>query len=188
VRRPDLVPDCASCAAVCCIATSFDASEDFGFDKAAGVGCPYLKRDCRCAIHDHLHERGFRGCAVYDCFGAGPRVTRAFSGMQDCDRQRNDAFLILRIVHEQLWLLTEAAKLLRDAGNAAQPARAIEREIAGAVAREVDVLDAIARQDPLALRDLDPQPYVDRARFLLRRVGDAVGGRPRAARLLAVVD
>ncbi len=173
---------------MCCIATSFDASEDFGFDKAAGVGCTYLTPGCRCAIHEQLHERGFRGCAVYDCFGAGPRVTRAFSGMQDCDRQRNDAFLILRIVHEQLWLLTEAAKLLRNAGDGAQPDRAIDRELAAAVAREVDVLDAIARQDPFALREVDPQPYVERARFLLRRVGDAVGGRRRAAHLLAVVD
>lgn len=173
---------------MCCIATSFDASEDFGLDKAAGVGCAYLTRDCRCAIHEQLHERGFRGCAVYDCFGAGPRVTRAFARMQDCDRQRNEAFLILRVVHEQLWLLTEAAKLLHDAGEGAQPARAIDREIAAAVAREVDALDAIARKDPLALCDLDPEPYVERARVLLRRVGDAVGGRRRAARLLTVVD
>jgi hypothetical protein len=203
MRRPDLVPDCASCAAVCCIATSFDASEDFAFDKAAGVGCRYLGRDCRCAIHDELLDRGFRGCAVYDCFGAGPRVTRAFAGMQDCDRERDDAFLVLRVVHEQLWLLTQAAMLFRDAGNAAQPAPEIHREpgaeldrevadqtareIAGAIAREVDLLDAIVRQEPFDLLDFDPQPYVERARFVLGRVGEALGGRRRARLLLAVV-
>ena len=72
MRRADLVPDCGRCAALCCIATSFEASEDFAFDKAAGTGCRYLTRDCRCAIHDQLAERGFRGCAAYECFGAGP--------------------------------------------------------------------------------------------------------------------
>ena len=85
MRRPDLVPDCGSCAALCCVATSFEAYEDFAFDKAAGVACRYLMRDCRCAIPDALVERGFRGCAAYDCYGASQRATRAFSGAHDAD-------------------------------------------------------------------------------------------------------
>src|SRR5262245_28728842 len=109
MRRPDLVSDCASCAGLCCIATSFEASEYFGLDKPAGVACPNLSSDCRCAIHDDLVERGFAGCAAYECYGAGPRVTRAF-GPGD-SAARNEAFLSLRVVHELLWLLTEAAKL-----------------------------------------------------------------------------
>lgn len=111
MRRPDLVADCASCAAICCTATAFDACEDFAFDKPVGVACSHLRRDGRCAIHDELAVRGFAGCAVYDCYGAGPRITRAFAGVRGGDRRRDAAFLILRVVHELLWLLTEAARM-----------------------------------------------------------------------------
>ncbi|MCY1016082.1 hypothetical protein [Pyxidicoccus sp. MSG2] len=34
--RPDLVPDCSACTALCCVATSFERSEDFAFDKPVG--------------------------------------------------------------------------------------------------------------------------------------------------------
>jgi len=177
----DLVADCAQCAAVCCVATSFDASEDFAFDKPAGTVCPYVRPDCRCAIHDQLVERGFRGCAIYDCYGAGPRITRAFAGRPGCERERNEAFLVLRVVHEQLWLLTRAARLCRTL-------RAFEneRELEDAIEREIDALDAISHLPPTDLLALDARPHIARARDLLRRVGAAVGDRPRAARLLAV--
>ena len=110
MRRPDLVSDCASCAGLCCIATSFEASEHFGLDKPAGMRCPHLRSDCRCAIHDDLAGQGFPGCAAYECYGAGPRITRAFAGQADSEA-RNHAFLSLKVVHELLWFLTEAAKL-----------------------------------------------------------------------------
>src|SRR5215471_13450734 len=104
MRRSDLVPDCGSCAAICCVATSFEASEDFAFDKPAGARCRHLTVECRCAIHDGLVKRGLSGCAVYDCYGAGQRVTRALASAPEAER--NEAFLMLRVVHELLWLLT----------------------------------------------------------------------------------
>jgi hypothetical protein len=168
MRRPDLVPDCGRCAALCCVATSFDASEDFAFDKAAGVGCSYLTRDCRCAIHDELVERGLRGCAIYDCFGAGPRATRAFAGVADCERERSEAFRVLRVVHELLWLLTQAARLCDDAGVAAK------------LAREIDALDAIAALPPADLLDVDLRGPARSARAALRRVGDALAKTERS--------
>jgi hypothetical protein len=177
MRRPDLVPDCGRCAALCCIATSFDAGEDFAFDKAAGTGCRYLTRDCRCAIHDQLAERGFRGCAAYECFGAGPRATRAFADLADSERERSEAFRILRVVHELLWLLTQAARLCENAC-----------EIAREVAHEIDALDAIARRPARDLLDVDLRLPTRRARAALRRVGDAVGGRGNVVRLHIAVD
>src|SRR5262245_56450193 len=176
MRRPDLVPDCGHCAALCCVATSFDASYDFAFDKAADTGCSYLTRDCRCAIHDELVERGFRGCAAYDCFGAGPRATRAFAGIADSERERSEAFRILRVVHELLWLLTQAARLCENA-----------YEIAQEVAREIAALDAIARRPASDLLDVDLRLPTRRAHAALRRVGDALGGRRHAVRLPVVV-
>ena len=177
MRRPDLLPDCGKCAAVCCVATSFDASDDFAFDKSAGVPCRHLLTDCRCAIHDDLVRRGFSGCAVYDCYGAGQRVTHAFEGRPWDRRERDEVFLILRGVHELLWLLTEAAKL-------GPPAVA---DLVRDLALATSALDAIARQPAPALFEIDLRAHRAAAGVLLRRVGEALGGRRGANRVLTVV-
>ena len=172
MRRPDLVPDCGSCAALCCVATSFEASDDFAFDKPAGVACRHLARDCRCAIHDLLRERGMRGCAAYDCYGAGQRATRAFAGASAAAaRRRNEVFLSLRGVHELLWLLTEALALC--------PASAAE--LRAQLAREVAELDALAAGPVSALLEVDLCQREREVRALVRSVGAALGGRERAS-------
>ena len=80
MTRPDLVADCPRCAALCCVWSAFDASDDFAFSKPAGVACRNLRRDHRCAIHRELIGRGLRGCAAYDCHGAGQRATLSLVG------------------------------------------------------------------------------------------------------------
>jgi hypothetical protein len=152
MRRLDLVPECGSCAAVCCVATSFETSDDFAFDKAANVPCRHVTRDHACAIHAHLVQRGMRGCAIYDCYGAGQRVTRMFPAPCEAER-RNEAFLELRVVHEWLWQLTEAAKLCPSLAD----------DIAGEVAK----LDAV-------LPGGDTRPRRDAVRALLRRARGAL--------------
>jgi hypothetical protein len=178
MRRPDLAPDCGSCAALCCVATSFDASEDFAFAKPAGAACRYLTGDCRCAVHSELVARGLRGCAAYDCYGAGQRATRAFAG--GCGRERecerDVGFAILRDVHELLWLLTEAAKLCA----------VVDGALAAELASEVAALDALAGGAIAALITADLTPRRERARGLLLRVGRVLGGR-RGASSLSVV-
>jgi len=164
MRRPDLVPDCPGCAALCCVAPSFEASDAFAFDKAAGVACRHLMRDCRCSIHDALAERGFSGCAVYDCYGAGQRVTRAFADAPGAERQRNEVFSSLRVVHELLFQLTEAAKLYP----------ASHDELGAQLALQVAALDALAGGPRSALLEVDLSPHQSAARALLRRVGDAL--------------
>jgi hypothetical protein len=177
MRRPDLVADCANCAAVCCVATSFEASEDFGCTKAAGVACPHLQTDNRCAIHARLIDRGFPGCAVYDCYGAGPRITQTFAGMQDREHERIEAFLWLRVVHELLWLLTEATKLCTPEHG----------ELLEQLTVQIGALGALARAPATALPEVELQPHRDAARALLRRVGEAFGGRRRSRRSLVVL-
>lgn len=147
---------------MCCEATSFEASEDFAFDKPAGSRCRFLRRDCRCGIHPELAARGMSGCAIYDCYGAGQRVTRAFAHARDATLERNEAFLRLRVVHELLWLLTEAAQ------RCAQP------ELESELAAEIEALDAF-RPETLLEAELHAHEQVTRA--LLRRVGAALGGR-----------
>src|SRR5256885_7681191 len=75
--------DCARCFALCCVAPAFTASADFAIDKPAGRPCPNLAADFRCGIHHRLRDRGFPGCTVYDCFGAGQRVAQVTFGGRD---------------------------------------------------------------------------------------------------------
>ena len=73
--RSELRADCARCAGLCCVVPAFTVSADFAIDKPSGVACPNLATDdFGCSIHAELRERGFPGCTVYDCFGAGQRV------------------------------------------------------------------------------------------------------------------
>jgi uncharacterized protein YjbI with pentapeptide repeats len=117
-RPPDglehLRADCERCSGLCCVAPAFSASADFAVDKAAGQACGNLRADFRCGIHDKLRERGFRGCTVFDCFGAGQQVTQVTFRGEDWRRAPGIAatmftsFTVMRQLHELLWYLTEA--------------------------------------------------------------------------------
>lgn len=112
--RSRLRADCSRCAALCCVAPAFAASNDFALTKPAGTPCPNLQTDFRCGIHSELRDRGFPGCTVYDCFGAGQQVvqgTYAGRTWRDDDvpaDQMFDVFTVVRRLHELLWYLTEA--------------------------------------------------------------------------------
>ncbi len=99
--------DCERCFGLCCVVPAFAASADFAIDKPAGHACPNLRDDFRCRIHSRLREKGFRGCTVYDCFGAGQRVSQViFGGTRDPRMQ--EVFPVVRQVHEWLWYLNAA--------------------------------------------------------------------------------
>lgn len=125
--RADLRADCARCQGLCCVALPFDRSESFAFDKPADVACRYLTASCSCSIHGQLRARGQAGCAAYDCYGAGQRITQQlFSGVSCHDVETRaellEAFRRLKRVHELCLLLHEAGRL----GLSAR--RALERE------------------------------------------------------------
>ncbi len=107
--RTDLRADCGSCFGLCCVALTFSKSADFAIDKPAGEACPNLSTDFRCTIHSALRAKGFPGCTVYDCFGAGQEISRrAGESWRDQPGQEMFAALpILRQLHELLWYLTE---------------------------------------------------------------------------------
>ena len=116
-QRPSLRADCERCFGLCCVAPAFSASADFAISKDAGHPCPNLQPDFRCGIHARLRQRGFPGCAVYDCFGAGQKVAQVTFGGQDWRRSPGIAeqmfrgFTIMRQLHELLWHLGEALTL-----------------------------------------------------------------------------
>jgi hypothetical protein len=114
---PELRGDCANCFGLCCVAAPFAASADFAISKDAGQPCPNLQPGFRCGIHAQLRERGFRGCAVFDCFGAGQKVSQlTFSGQDwrqapGSAQQMFGVFAVMRQLHEMLWYLTQALAL-----------------------------------------------------------------------------
>jgi hypothetical protein len=148
--RARLRADCTRCAGLCCVAPAFAASADFAIDKPAGHPCPNLRDDDRCGIHAQLRERGFPGCTVFDCFGAGQQTVQVtFAGAphwRDSPEQAAAvfaAFGVQRLLHELLWYLTEALDL-----DAAAPLR---RELAGAHERTAGL--TAAGPDELAAVD-----------------------------------
>jgi uncharacterized protein YjbI with pentapeptide repeats len=110
-----LQADCENCFGLCCVALPFAASVDFAIDKAAGVPCKNLESDFRCRVHNSLRKLGFRGCTVYDCFGAGQKTSQMTFGGRDwrqspeSAKQMFEVFPIMQQLHELLWYLTEGA-------------------------------------------------------------------------------
>ncbi|WP_078534141.1 pentapeptide repeat-containing protein [Streptomyces sp. AA1529] len=140
--------DCEQCAGLCCVALPFTASADFAADKPAGQRCTHLTAENRCSIHAGLRESGFTGCAVFDCYGAGQRVT-ARPGLTP-GPEMFAVFRVTRPLHELLWLLTEAEATGH--GAAARPLIAeIEALVDGDTARlrGVDVAAWRARVGPV---------------------------------------
>ncbi|RZU15885.1 pentapeptide repeat protein [Kribbella rubisoli] len=101
--RTELRADCANCVGLCCIALTFTKSADFALDKPAGEPCPNLSDDFRCTIHKDLRSKGFQGCTVYDCFGAGQAITSRGQSAPEMFA----ALPILRQLHELLWYLDQ---------------------------------------------------------------------------------
>jgi uncharacterized protein YjbI with pentapeptide repeats len=123
--------DCTSCFALCCVVPAFSASADFAINKPAGQACPNLQPDFRCGIHTSLRQEGFRGCTVYDCFGAGQQVCQVTFGGQDwrsaprTASQMFEVFPVMRDLHELLWYLREAVMLPAAQGLHGELSRAL---------------------------------------------------------------
>lgn len=166
--RLHLRADCARCFGLCCVVPAFAASVDFAIDKAAGQACPHLQADFRCGIHSRLRQEGFRGCTVYDCFGAGQQVSQVTFGGQDwreaprTARRMVAVFPIVRHLHELLWYLTEALTL--------QPARPVH----AALSLALDETTRLTQHSPDVLMDLDVAAQRQKVNALLRHASDLV--------------
>jgi uncharacterized protein YjbI with pentapeptide repeats len=155
--------DCAQCVGLCCVAPAFSVSADFAIDKVAGRPCPNLQEDFRCGIHARLRDRGFRGCAAYDCFGAGQRVSQELFPGADWRAGPGiaprlfSAFSIARQLHELLWYVTEALQLAA--------ARPLHSELRAAR----DATERLADGDAAALEAFDVAAHRQAVNVLLRR-------------------
>ncbi|SEC82181.1 pentapeptide repeat-containing protein [Paenibacillus sp. GP183] len=147
--RLSLRADCENCFGLCCVALPFAASADFAIDKGAGQSCHNLQSDFRCGVHNSLRQLGFRGCTVYDCFGAGQKVAQVTFGGHDwrqfpgTAKQMFEVFPIMRQLHELLWYLTEAMTL-----PSAHP-------VHGELSLALDETERLTRLSPDSLMELD---------------------------------
>jgi uncharacterized protein YjbI with pentapeptide repeats len=177
VSALDLRPDCERCFGLCCVAPAYSKSSEFAIDKPAGQACPHLRADFRCAIHDRLRQRGFSGCATYDCFGAGQKVAQITFGGQDWRQtpgiadQMFSAFSVMRQLHELMWYLSEALRL--------EAARPLWTELRIAL----DKTERLTRSTPEALLELDVPEHRRKVNALLVRASELVRAGVREDRL-----
>ncbi|MFJ7529582.1 pentapeptide repeat-containing protein [Streptomyces griseus] len=175
--RGALRADCANCFALCCVALTLTASTDFAIDKDAGRPCPNLRDDFRCGVHSRLRPKGFSGCTVYDCFGAGQQVSQVTYGGRDwrsspdIASQMFQVFPVMRQLHELLWYLTEALTL--------PDARPLHDEIR----RALEETQRHTGRPAVDFPDLDIAGHRDRVAGLLLRTSERVrAAAPRRKR------
>lgn len=141
--------DCENCFGLCCVALPFAASADFAVNKDGGKPCSNLQSDFRCSIHKNLRQKGFKGCTVFECFGAGQKVSQVtFEGVdwrKDSKHAKKmyDVFPIMHQLHEMLWYLNEALAL--------KATRTIHKEIFDAIAET----ERLSQLSPDLLIDLN---------------------------------
>ncbi|WP_225821830.1 pentapeptide repeat-containing protein [Streptomyces naphthomycinicus] len=166
--REDLQADCASCFGLCCVALPFARSADFAVDKPAGKPCANLRPDFRCGIHAQLRDKGYSGCTVFDCFGAGQKVSQVTFGGTDwrqapeTARSMSEVFPVMRQLHELLWYVTEALGLA--------PARPVHKELRRALAR----VEGLTRGDAESILALDVNALRGEVNVLLLRASELV--------------
>jgi uncharacterized protein YjbI with pentapeptide repeats len=162
----ELTADCSRCVGLCCVVPAFARSVDFAIDKPARQPCPHLGGDFRCGIHHKLRAEGFRGCTVYDCFGAGQHLTQQTFGAADW-RARPEmlaAFPVMRELHELLWYLTAGLDLDLPAAQRA------------ALAAARDKTEALTERGADELTRLDVAPHWAAVNDLLVRASATVRG------------
>lgn len=112
-----LTSDCSQCAGLCCVSFPFDTSEAFAYDKRGDEPCRHLNEAFGCNIHEARQENGFAGCLVFECYGAGQRVTQDLFGGRTWKEDpallapMGRAIRKMRQMHEFLNLLSTALSL-----------------------------------------------------------------------------
>ncbi len=189
----DLRANCANCFALCCVVPAFAASADFAIDKPAGQACPHLRPDFGCGIHTRLRPSGFTGCTVYDCFGAGQKVSQGtYAGRDWRTAPRTAAemfqvFPVMRHLHELLYHLTEALALTEPAAkpttrrpttgqSAAGPSAISSRSLHRELKRALEQTQQLTDGSPEALIRLDVDAHRQRVNPLLQRTSELVRG------------
>ncbi|MET4560315.1 uncharacterized protein YjbI with pentapeptide repeats [Lysinibacillus parviboronicapiens] len=151
--RVSLQAECQNCFGLCCTALNIVASSDFAMNKAAGTPCLHLQADYSCHIHSSLREKGFKGCTVFDCLGAGQMVSQTTFKGQDWRKHPQIAENMFRVfpIMEQLYEMM------------AYLAEALSYEVSSSLAEKLhnqfEQLQHLTRQDADTLLAIDIMTY-----------------------------
>lgn len=124
--------DCEQCFGLCCVSLTYAKSADFATNKDGGTPCSNLQGDYRCGIHTELRKRGYRGCTVYECFGAGQKISQhTYSGQDwrehpELAKEMYDVLPIMQQLYEMLYYLDEALHLEEAAPIHGELSKALE--------------------------------------------------------------
>ncbi|MDN4525998.1 pentapeptide repeat-containing protein [Fictibacillus fluitans] len=163
-----LKADCEQCFGLCCVALPFAKSADFALNKDSGTPCPNLQQNFMCGIHQNLREKGFKGCTVYDCFGAGQKVSLStYKGLDwrnDNKRAQEmfDVFPVMQQLHEMLYYLKEARNR--------EETQSIKTELQDCY----ETIESLTNMKPEALLLLDVQAHRSQVNGLLLRTSELV--------------
>lgn len=145
----NLQADCSKCFGLCCVALPYANSADFAYDKASGTPCDNLQSDYRCSIHSNLRNKGFKGCTVYECFGAGQKVSQGTYEGKDWRENSSlaqemfNVFPIMQQLYEMLRYLNEAVGL--------EVTKPIRRELQECIAQ----IESLTNLSPKEILQLD---------------------------------
>jgi len=177
-----LKADCEKCFGLCCVALPFAKSADFAINKDGGVPCKNLQQDYRCSIHHNLRNKGFRGCAVYECFGAGQKVSQdTYKGVDWRDnsaiaKDMFDVFPIMQQLHEMLAYLYEALR------------REEARDIFTDLQDAVQITEAFTNQDPASILELNVPEHRAVINKLLLKTSEAVRAKVKKTKNQHKID
>jgi uncharacterized protein YjbI with pentapeptide repeats len=127
-----------------------------------------LQADFRCGIHTQLREKGFQGCTVFDCRGAGQKVSQVtFGGTSwrqapESATSMFDTFSVMRQLHDLLGYITEALQFAA--------ARPVHPQLRHALSR----VDDLTWGDAESLLKLDLAALHGEVNALLLRAGELV--------------
>ncbi|MQR96918.1 pentapeptide repeat-containing protein [Fictibacillus phosphorivorans] len=179
-----LQADCSRCFGLCCVALPYAKSADFAFNKESGKPCRNLQDDFRCGIHHQLREKGFKGCTVYECFGAGQKVSQnTFSGRDwkanpELAKEMFDVFPIMQQLQEKLYYLTEAMNrnetkpIIQELNVTIKEVENITQRTASEI-RQINVSEIRIKINELLLR----ASHLVREEFIHKK--DPLKGKPR---------
>lgn len=166
-----LSADCEKCFGLCCVALPYAKSADFALDKDGGNPCSNLQSDFRCRIHKNLRNEGYRGCTVYECFGAGQKVSQVtYKGKgwrenPETSKEMFDVFPIMQQLHEMLLYLNEALCI--------EEAKSIHV----ALHEAFEVTEQLTYQSPSSIIQLDLLSHRAMVNDLLLRTSELVRGK-----------
>lgn len=166
--RENLTADCTKCFGLCCTALNIVASSDFPINKPAGTPCMNLQSDYNCQIHSSLRDKGFKGCTVFDCLGAGQVVSQVtFNGQSwrenpEIGKKMFQVLPIMEQIHEMIAYVAEA--LSYD----------IPDDLADKLGKHLKQLQALTKLDADNLLSLDLVMYRFSSNELLTLASDFV--------------